>query len=338
MPPNISYSSATMSAEDTVVACHQFIEQKGFSKVEYMGTGSSAHIFQYEEGGRPFVAKCVQLPRHQNEYSVECNILWDLHHLHIVQVFDIFHTTHTGVLTMERMNADLLDAVEAPLPGETLLSLFYQVCLGIQYLHTNHYAHLDIKPENILLREDEESGLLLAKLADFGLARELKKDVLLPPRRSGTYFYSAPEVNAGDSYYGDKADVWSLGILLHVILTGTWPYCGDESELNDMAPSLSKIDKALKYHPDIDAQTIEVLDMMLQVLPERRASVAAIISHPFFRSVAREYEKLLPKHLKMNKFSANPRLAGSKSTEHKKSCRKRLFKRICTTINRVASS
>nr|KAF6374284.1 hypothetical protein mPipKuh1_009507 [Pipistrellus kuhlii] len=100
--------------------------------------------------------------------------------------------------------------------------VFRQVFLALHLCHRRGFAHLDIKPDNILLEED-----LTAKLADFGLSHEATE---LLTSWCGTLYYMAPEVLRGEPYDGLKADVWGLGASLYKAVTGRVPFPSDSRE------------------------------------------------------------------------------------------------------------
>lgn len=94
-----------------------------------------------------------------------------------------------------------------------------QIMSGVVYMHKNNIVHRDLKPENMLY--DTESRLL--KIIDFGTAIELPAGKKLTTT-IGTPYYIAPEVLAGE--YSEKCDIWSCGVILYIMLSGTPPFHG----------------------------------------------------------------------------------------------------------------
>ena len=99
----------------------------------------------------------------------------------------------------------------------------HSLCSAINYLHRKGYVHRDLKPENICL---DSRGHI--KLIDFGTARKFTKGKKLR-QIIGTPFYMAPEIFT-EKKYNEKADMWSLGIIMYILLTGKAPYYGNEDE------------------------------------------------------------------------------------------------------------
>jgi calcium-dependent protein kinase len=94
---------------------------------------------------------------------------------------------------------------------------------AINYLHKRGFVHRDIKPENICLESNQQ-----VKIIDFGTARKFTKGKKLR-QVIGTPFYMAPEI-FNDKKYNEKADIWSIGIVMYILLTGKAPYFGNEDE------------------------------------------------------------------------------------------------------------
>lgn len=98
--------------------------------------------------------------------------------------------------------------------------LFYQMCAGVQYLHSERVTHRDLKPENILLATTDE--FTLVKISDFGLSKRIRNNTQLATT-CGTLMYLAPEVRTSNNYT-NKVDVWSLGVILFNCLSGRYPF------------------------------------------------------------------------------------------------------------------
>jgi len=160
---------------------------------------------------------------------------------HVVQLHEILEDLdHNAIVLVEEYvsGGDLLDLVqEGRIPIDTVRKYFRQMLLGTQFLHRAGIAHRDIKLENILV--DRENGV--CKLADFGFAgimftsnktkRRLFSDL------AGTFCYLSPEqqqVMVSDgSYDGELVDVWNLGCVLYMMLTGSSPFESDADEEED---------------------------------------------------------------------------------------------------------
>ncbi|KAL4100301.1 hypothetical protein PRIC1_008095 [Phytophthora ramorum] len=179
---------------------------------------------------------------------------------------------------------DLYDYVTARpgrrLPEREALPLFAQIVKGLSFLHAIGVAHRDLSLENVLLKDGQ------VKICDFGLsadANQLSTDVV------GKFYYMAPEVTRGAAYDPKGADVWSLGVLLFIMLTGS-PLFADESA---RAPTLrvlnkygvAKILELWGLEQQLSKSTIDLLASMLQVQPSRRLSAVEVAHCPLLRGL-----------------------------------------------------
>jgi eukaryotic-like serine/threonine-protein kinase len=190
-----------------------------------LGHGGMATVYlaRDEELGRPVAVKL--LPEHvaDNEdfrarFSREASLAGRLAHPNIVRVYDAGDADRRPFIVMEYVpGVSLADA--GRLPVARVVELGVQACAGLQHAHDAGLVHRDVKPANLILRED---GVL--KIADFGIARAAESTrhtqagTLL-----GTAAYLAPEQIAGEDATA-ASDVYSLGAVLYELLTGRPPY------------------------------------------------------------------------------------------------------------------
>ena len=95
---------------------------------------------------------------------------------------------------------------------------FQQIISGIDYIHKLNIVHRDMKPENLLL--DHKNKI---KIVDFGLSNTYKDEEMLKTA-CGSPWYAAPEMIAGKSYAGPRADIWSCGVILYALVCGFLPF------------------------------------------------------------------------------------------------------------------
>ena len=152
----------------------------------------------------------------------EVSITKQLRHKNIVQFFDVALQGSKVFMVMELVpGGDLFDLVKSRgrLTEGEARKYFRDLVSALEYCHCNLVIHRDLKLENILLSKDGRQ----VKLADFGLSNLITPG--LPLQTScGSYQYTAPEVICGESYIGPASDVWSLGICLYAMVTGSLPF------------------------------------------------------------------------------------------------------------------
>ncbi|XP_072529534.1 testis-specific serine/threonine-protein kinase 6-like [Salminus brasiliensis] len=206
----------------------------------------------------------------------ELDIIRLIYHPHIVEVHDVFEIPSGRVfIVMEAAATDLKKKIQElhRVPITQAKTWFSQLVSAVAYLHQLNIVHRDLKCENVLLTADGQ-----VKLTDFGLVRfsttDLSRTFWCTPR------YAAPEVLLKKPYDPKKADVWSLGVILYVMVTGTLPF-RDVSRKN--IPFLQR--EALTY-PDgirVEQPCRSFISYMLQYKPERRPTVAEVAAHPWLQ-------------------------------------------------------
>ncbi|XP_069328180.1 MAP/microtubule affinity-regulating kinase 4-like [Eulemur rufifrons] len=154
----------------------------------------------------------------------EIKIMTMLHHPHIVQLYEVINSGTNIYLIMEyARHGDVYDYLleVGRMYEDEAREKFRQVVSAVEYCHRMSVAHRDLKPENLLLSANRE-----IKLADFGLSAQFTPGTPLTTY-CGTPYYVTPEIVEGKPYHGPSADVWSLGVLLYMFVTGTLPFKGD---------------------------------------------------------------------------------------------------------------
>lgn len=153
---------------------------------------------------------------------------------------------------------------------------FQQVIAAIDYCHSRGVYHRDLKPENLLVHEN---GNL--KVSDFGLSAlwDCRRQDGLLHTTCGTPAYVAPEVISKKGYDGAKADIWSCGVVLYVLLAGHLPF--NDQNLIEMYKKISKGEfKCPQWFP---SEVRKLLSKILDPNPNTRINVAKIMDNSWFR-------------------------------------------------------
>jgi len=154
----------------------------------------------------------------------EADILKQFRHPNIVQFLGMGRSNGTHYFAMEYVPGENLEAVlkqRGPLPWQEVVDLGIQVCEALQYAHAQGVVHRDLKPSNLMVNAEGQ-----VKLTDFGIAKDLDATALTDPGRTlGTAAYMAPEQIQGKDV-SHQTDLYSLGIVLYQILTGSMPFTG----------------------------------------------------------------------------------------------------------------
>lgn len=154
----------------------------------------------------------------------EAKIIAQLNHTQVVRVYDIEELYRTVFIVMEYLEGvtlrQMIDTTKI-IPLAKTLEIVLQVCYGLEYAHRYGIIHQDINPRNIFVQPD--SGV---KIIDFGLAvrtGSVDENFLFP----GTIYYISPEQLKGDPV-DERTDIYSLGVTIYEMLTGTLPISGDD--------------------------------------------------------------------------------------------------------------
>jgi 5'-AMP-activated protein kinase catalytic alpha subunit len=230
----------------------------------------------------------IQKQQMGNQIKREISIMKMVKHRYIVEMIEVLASKTKIFIVIELVSGgELFDKIvrEGKFSEEKTLFYFNQLAEGVEYCHKVGVCHRDLKPENLLL--DEHGNL---KISDFGLSSLYVGDAdgdsasrtELLHTTCGTPNYVAPEVLADKGYDGKKADVWSIGVIVYVMLAGFLPF--DE---NNIVALFAKIQAADYTYPSFfNSEARAVLDTMLVVDPKVRASLSQLRAHPWLHNYA----------------------------------------------------
>ncbi|MCF8010798.1 MAG: PASTA domain-containing protein [Clostridiales bacterium] len=160
-----------------------------------------------------------------SRFRKEAQSVARLSHPHIVNIYDVGTDGDIHYLVMEYIEGENLKNIinkDAPMSPERVIDLASQVCEALRHAHENNIIHRDVKPHNILVTIDGR-----AKLTDFGIAKEVSATTLTyGDNVMGSVYYLSPEQARGE-LAGPASDIYSLGVVIYEMLTGTRPFEGD---------------------------------------------------------------------------------------------------------------
>lgn len=275
---------------------HDISDEYQFFPDEILGSGQFGVVYAglHRLTSRPVAIKIIdkqRFPQNQEEQlKNEVSILKTIDHPGVVNLEYMFETPERIFVVMEKLKGDMLEMIlhhTDKLTGEVgRLSeritkfLIYQILNALKYLHQKCIVHCDLKPENVLLTSSSDYPQV--KLCDFGFARIIGETTF---RRSivGTPAYLAPEVlrNKG---YNRSLDMWSVGVIIYVSLSGTFPF-NEEEDIND------QIENAAFMYPvnpwsTISKQAIHLIQNLLKVKRQYRYTVDKSLIHPWLQDYA----------------------------------------------------
>uniref|UniRef100_A0A4W5N5T1 protein kinase C n=1 Tax=Hucho hucho TaxID=62062 RepID=A0A4W5N5T1_9TELE len=254
---------------------------------EILGSGQFGVVYggKHRKTGRDVAVKVIDKLRfptkQESQLRNEVAILQSLRHLGIVNLECMFETPEKVFVVMEKLHGDMLEMIlsseKGRLPERLTKFLITQILAALRHLHFKNIVHCDLKPENVLLASAEPFPQV--KLCDFGFARIIGEKSF---RRSvvGTPAYLAPEVLLNQGY-NRSLDMWSVGVIMYVSLSGTFPFNEDE-DINDQIHNA-----AFMYPPNpwkqISPDATDLINNLLQVKMRKRYSVDKSLSHSYLQ-------------------------------------------------------
>jgi calcium-dependent protein kinase len=158
------------------------------------------------------------------------------------------------------------------------------VLQAIAYCHSRGIIHRDLKPENILVPTgNNKIDYTLLKIIDFG-ASVLKKDDGKISFRFGTPYYIAPEVL--QESYNEKCDVWSIGVILHLLLLGQVPFDGEDDDVICQKIVSEEINFDNSKFKKLSKESVDFLKKLLEKNPDKRISSAQALEHVWIKKFA----------------------------------------------------
>ncbi|CAL9231501.1 unnamed protein product [Arabidopsis halleri] len=208
----------------------------------------------------------------------EISIMRLVRHPNIVELKEVMATKTKIFFIMEYVKGGELFSkiVKGKLKEDSARKYFQQLISAVDFCHSRGVSHRDLKPENLLV---DENGDL--KVSDFGLSalpEQILQDGLLHTQ-CGTPAYVAPEVLRKKGYDGAKADIWSCGVILYVLLAGFLPF--QDENLMKMYRKIFKSE--FEFPPWFSPESKRLISKLLVVDPNKRISIPAIMRTPWFR-------------------------------------------------------
>ncbi|XP_072948683.1 uncharacterized protein Sik3 [Epargyreus clarus] len=207
----------------------------------------------------------------------EIAIMKKLRHPHIVRLYQVMESSHTLYLVTEYApNGEIFDHLvsRGRMPEAEAARAFAQMLAAVGYCHASGVVHRDLKAENLLL--DHRMNI---KLADFGFSNEYTSGSPLATW-CGSPPYAAPELFEGRQYDGPKADIWSLGVVLYVLVCGALPF--DGGTLHELRSSVLSGKFRIPYFMSQDCE--HLIRHMLVVEPEKRLSLRGVARHRWLQA------------------------------------------------------
>ncbi|XP_015460073.3 serine/threonine-protein kinase MARK2 isoform X9 [Astyanax mexicanus] len=276
---------ATTSDEQPHIGNYRLLKTIGkgnFAKVKL-----ARHVLTGKEVAVKIIDKTQLNSSSLQKLFREVRIMKLLNHPNIVKLFEVIETEKTLYLVMEYASGgEVFDYLVAHgrMKEKEARAKFRQIVSAVQYCHQKCIVHRDLKAENLLLDAD-----MNIKIADFGFSNEFtlgnKLDTFC-----GSPPYAAPELFQGKKYDGPEVDVWSLGVILYTLVSGSLPF--DGQNLKELRERVLRGKYRIPFYMSTDCENL--LKKFLILNPTKRGSLEQQVMKDRWMNVGYEEEELKP--------------------------------------------
>ncbi|XP_012328759.1 serine/threonine-protein kinase 17A [Aotus nancymaae] len=240
-----------------------------------------------KDSGKEFAAKFMRKRRKGQDCRME--IIHEIAVLELAQdnpwvinLHEVYETPSEMILVLEyAAGGEIFDQCvadrEEAFKEKDVQRLMRQILEGVHFLHTHDVVHLDLKPQNILLTSESPLGDI--KIVDFGLSRMLKNSEELR-EIMGTPEYVAPEILSYDPI-SMATDMWSIGVLTYVMLTGISPFLGNNKQETFLNISQMNLSYSEEEFDILSESAVDFIKTLLVKKPEDRATAEECLKHPW---------------------------------------------------------
>ncbi|XP_063059067.1 MAP/microtubule affinity-regulating kinase 4 isoform X1 [Engraulis encrasicolus] len=261
-------SMASCSDEQPHIGNYRLLKTIGkgnFAKVKL-----ARHTLTSREVAIKIIDKTQLNPTSLQKLFREVRIMKSLHHPNIVQLFEVIETEKTLYLIMEYASGgEVFDYLvsHGRMKEIEARAKFRQIVSAVHYCHQKNIVHRDLKAENLLLDADAN-----IKIADFGFSNEFTLGSKLDTF-CGSPPYAAPELFQGKKYDGPEVDIWSLGVILYTLVSGSLPF--DGQNLKELRERVLRGKYRVPFYMSTDCEGI--LRRFLVLNPSKRCTLEQIM-------------------------------------------------------------
>ncbi|CAG4977767.1 unnamed protein product [Colias eurytheme] len=293
--PNSDHKESTVEiseikVEEMTDPRHVRIQKMELFSQQYRETGDTIGrgafgqvVLIRNEGRQYYAAKTMRtiLQKRRDSARREFELLKSLQHPKLVKLYMAYSTKDNFVLVMDYLwGGELFDRLvdEEYIIELDVIIYVRQICEGLQFIHSQKIAHLDMKPENIICLNPNSR---LIKIADFGLARVIHERQIVRAIY-GTKDYVAPEILNYEPL-SVACDMWSFGVIIYLLLSGVLPFQG-----KNWLDYTAKINKAYYNFDDLAFRDISELakdfvNRLIVLNPAKRMSAAEAVNHAWLQ-------------------------------------------------------
>ncbi|KAG8184111.1 hypothetical protein JTE90_008897 [Oedothorax gibbosus] len=267
-----------------------------FDLKEEVGKGRFGVVYRCVENssGRARAAKVIRCVKAKDRQKVhqEIDIMGRLHHPKLMHVLAAFESGRNMIVVMEYISGgELFERVIADdfvLTERDCVLFMRQICSGVAHMHAHNVIHFDLKPENILCKTRSSHKI---KIIDFGLARVYDGDESLRVL-FGTPEFVAPEIINYEPV-GPGSDMWSVGVICYVLLSGLSPFMGDSDPETFSNITRGEMDFDDEAFDEISQEAKLFISQLLVKQVKKRLSAEECLKHPWLATGGAEQKRPL---------------------------------------------
>ncbi|XP_053908918.1 MAP/microtubule affinity-regulating kinase 4 [Cuculus canorus] len=290
-----AWSSRSLGARcrNSIASCPEEQPHVGnYRLLRTIGKGNFAkvklarHILTGREVAIKIIDKTQLNPTSLQKLFREVRIMKGLNHPNIVKLFEVIETEKTLYLVMEYASAgEVFDYLvsHGRMKEKEARAKFRQIVSAVHYCHQKNIVHRDLKAENLLLDADAN-----IKIADFGFSNEFTLGSKLDTF-CGSPPYAAPELFQGKKYDGPEVDIWSLGVILYTLVSGSLPF--DGHNLKELRERVLRGKYRVPFYMSTDCENI--LRRFLVLNPAKRCTLEQIMKDKWL-NIGYEGDELRP--------------------------------------------
>lgn len=223
-------------------------------------------------------------PKVLEAFIKEAELLREADHPNIIKVLDIYKdSVNAYIITEHCKGGELLERIkeEGSLSENRVANYIKQIVSAVAYLHSKKIIHRDLKLENVIFLSNDQNSCL--KIVEFGSCKHFEKNLRVLERVGNPYFMS-PEVIIGN--FDNKCDVWSIGVMIYVLLSGSQPFVGTtENEIMQSVLSSELLFEGKKWRK-ISNEAKNLIRALLNRNSKERPTAKQILDDPWIKQRA----------------------------------------------------
>jgi len=262
---------------------------------EILGRGAFSVVRKgvHNHTGKSFAVKIIQKKMVRLEVlEREISIMQKIRHPHVLSMQEVFEDATTVSIVLDLVNGgELFEKViqRGHFSEKDASILVKQILDAVSYLHANGIAHRDLKPENLLCSDDQNIHIFVS---DFGLSRLLNEgEFQQMSTQCGSLEYCAPEVLSG-SKYEKSVDLWSVGVISYILLTGFFPFYDPDRNPAVMYEKIQNVQYDWEDCPVVSPEAKDFVSRLLVYDPRGRMNAEEALKHPWIAGLTLREDNL----------------------------------------------